>query len=206
VEKINLKEQEKIARKKAILEAAMRMFSQKDYHDVTVDHIAEQVGLSKGTLYLYFKNKEDIFYSMIFEKAKLLLQKLEVTIKTETQFMPCLNQFVNTSLMFFQGHKGFFKIVRSNQNIEDSVGHGKMHQHAIEMFNAYTELVFRLCQRGQNQCVLRGGNTKNYVKMLTGIVDSFIYDWVFYSQDENLLEEAPQIVGLFLNGAGLSQK
>jgi len=206
VEKINLKEQEKIARKNAILEAAMRMFSQKDYHDVTVDHIAEQVGLSKGTLYLYFKNKEDIFYSMIFEKAKLLLQKLEVTIKTETQFMPCLNQFVNTSLMFFQGHKGFFKIVRSNQNIEDSVGHSKMHQHAIEMFNAYTELVFRLCQRGQNQGVLRGGNTKNYVKMLTGIVDSFIYDWVFYSQDENLLEEAPQIVGLFLNGAGLSQK
>ena len=206
MEKINLKEQEKMARKEAIINAAMLMFSQKDFHDVTVDDIAEQVGLSKGTLYLYFKNKEDIFYSMIFEKAKLLLQKLEVTIKTETQFIPCLNQFVNTSLMFFQEHKGFFKIVRSNQNIEDSIEHGKMHQHAIELFNEYAELVFQLCQRGQNQGVLRGGNTKNYAKVLTGIVDSFIYDWVFYSHDENLFEETPQIVDLFLNGAGLYQK
>ena len=134
------------------------------------------------------------------------MQTLETIIESETQFMPCLSQFVNTSLMFFQEHKGFFKIVRSNQNLEDSVEHSKMHQHAIEMFKTYTELVFHLCKSGQKQKILREGNTKNYAKMLTGIIDSFIYDWVFYSHHKNLFEATPEIVDLFLNGAGSSRK
>lgn len=205
MEKVNLKEREKLARKEAILDAALLMFSKKDYHDVTVDHIAEQVGLSKGTLYLYFKNKEDIFYSMIFEKAKSLLHQLEAILESELQFIPCLNQFVHTSLMFFQENEGFFKIVRSNRNLEDSVEHSKMHQHAIEMFSTYTKLVFKLCQRGQKQGVLREGKIKNYAKLLTGIVDSFIFDWVFYSQNENLYEETSVIVDLFLNGVRTPQ-
>jgi len=131
---------------------------------------------------------------------------LENILKSEQEFMPCLNQIINTTLLFFQEHDGFFKIVRSNQYVVDSVEHCKMHQHAFEMFGKYSELVFELCKRGQKQGVIDDGKIKNYANMLTGIVDSFVYDWVFYSNNDNLYDETSTIVNLFLNGAGSPQK
>ena len=56
--KMNRKEMEKEARKKDILDAAARLFSEKGFHEVKVDDIAEKVGLSKGTIYLYYENKD----------------------------------------------------------------------------------------------------------------------------------------------------
>ena len=95
------KEQEKIARKNEIMEAGLQLFAEKDYHEVTVDEIAERVGLSKGTLYLYFKNKEDLFFSIVQDKADLFYERLHATIARDQSFADCLHGFVYTFLSFF---------------------------------------------------------------------------------------------------------
>ena len=48
-----------------ILDAAMQVYSKKGYHAATIADVAEAAGLGKGTLYLYFKNKEAIAISMV---------------------------------------------------------------------------------------------------------------------------------------------
>ena len=63
--RLSRKEREKEARKQDILEIAARLFSNRDFHEVTVDEIAEEVGLSKGTLYLYFKNKDELIHEVL---------------------------------------------------------------------------------------------------------------------------------------------
>ncbi|MCK5126684.1 MAG: TetR/AcrR family transcriptional regulator [candidate division Zixibacteria bacterium] len=59
------KEREKEARKTLILDAAARILSEKDYYEATLDEIAAEAELAKGTLYNYFKDKQDIFESLI---------------------------------------------------------------------------------------------------------------------------------------------
>lgn len=59
------KEREKEARKQAILYAAGRVFSRKSYRDATLEEIAEEAELAKGTLYNYYRDKQDIFASLI---------------------------------------------------------------------------------------------------------------------------------------------
>ena len=49
----------------SILDAAMHVYAQKGYHAATIADVAEAAGLGKGTLYLYFKNKEAIAISMV---------------------------------------------------------------------------------------------------------------------------------------------
>jgi AcrR family transcriptional regulator len=50
-----------VSRKNQIMEVAKELFAEKDYHEVTLDDIAKTVGVAKGTLYLYFKSKADLF-------------------------------------------------------------------------------------------------------------------------------------------------
>jgi len=63
-------------REREILEAARVLFSKKGYSDTTLQEIAERVGITKGTIYLYFQNKEDLIASVIEEEVQKLLDDL----------------------------------------------------------------------------------------------------------------------------------
>ncbi len=59
------KEREKEARRDAILNAAANVFSVKGFHDATIDEIAAEAELAKGTLYNYYRDKQDLFVSLL---------------------------------------------------------------------------------------------------------------------------------------------
>ena len=77
------KEREKEARKHAILEAAARVFSRKNFGEATLDEIAIDAELSKGTLYNYFKDKQDLFEKITGEVRQFLGMDESDTEKTE---------------------------------------------------------------------------------------------------------------------------
>jgi AcrR family transcriptional regulator len=63
--------------KKKILEAAAKCFSERGYTKTTMDKIAEEAGVSKGTLYWYFKSKEDLFVELKVRHIARVLKQLE---------------------------------------------------------------------------------------------------------------------------------
>ncbi len=70
------REREKQARQDAILEAAREVFFSKGLDQATIDDVAEQAELSKGTIYLYFKSKEDLYISVFIQGIEILTQQL----------------------------------------------------------------------------------------------------------------------------------
>ena len=58
------KEREKEQRQNDIINAARKLFADKDFDEVSMDEIAREVGLGKSTLYLYFKNKESLYFAV----------------------------------------------------------------------------------------------------------------------------------------------
>ncbi len=70
------KEREKVQRKKLILDAAQKVFFRKGLEDTTMDDIARESELAKGTLYLYFRSKEDIQYEISMKGAEMLNKKM----------------------------------------------------------------------------------------------------------------------------------
>jgi AcrR family transcriptional regulator len=63
----------KAERPQEILEAAFAEFSRNGYAVTTLDQIAERAGVTKGTIYVYFENKEHLFISMVREITKTTL-------------------------------------------------------------------------------------------------------------------------------------
>jgi AcrR family transcriptional regulator len=66
------KEREKEQRRSDILEAAEKLFFSRGYDNVSMDDIAKEVELNKATLYLYFKNKEALFFAIVLRGVKIL--------------------------------------------------------------------------------------------------------------------------------------
>ncbi len=71
-------EQAKEQRRETILKAALDEFYERGYAAALTDRIAERAGVSKGTLYLYFANKDELFRALIDSLAKPQLERLEM--------------------------------------------------------------------------------------------------------------------------------
>jgi TetR/AcrR family transcriptional regulator, cholesterol catabolism regulator len=61
------KEEDKLERRQAILDAGLELWSETSYGDFTMNAVAEKAGVVKGTLYLYFETKEQLFLALISE-------------------------------------------------------------------------------------------------------------------------------------------
>jgi len=71
------RKREKEQRKTEILNAAERLFFSRSYEDVTMDNIAQEVELNKATIYLYFKNKEALFATIVLRGVQILRDKYQ---------------------------------------------------------------------------------------------------------------------------------
>jgi len=69
------RQREKEQRKTAIIDAAEHLFFSRRYEDVSMDDIAREVELNKATIYLYFKNKETLFATIVLRGVEILKEK-----------------------------------------------------------------------------------------------------------------------------------
>lgn len=69
---VKWKEREKEQRRQDIIDAAEKLFFDTDYDSVSMDDIAKEIGLGKGTIYLYFKSKESLFYAVALRGMRIL--------------------------------------------------------------------------------------------------------------------------------------
>jgi AcrR family transcriptional regulator len=85
-------------RRQQILDAATKVFSRKGFDDARMDDIAEQAGLSKGTLYWYFKSKADLVYAIIDRIFQHGFQQAEALAGSDATASDCIRQFVEINL------------------------------------------------------------------------------------------------------------
>jgi len=82
-------------RKTEILNAAQKLFSEKGYDKATIQEIADILGIGKGTIYLDFKNKDDIYLGIVERNALASLEKLkEQVAKAESPYIKALGNIL----------------------------------------------------------------------------------------------------------------
>ena len=72
---VDRRQREKEQRKTEIIDAAERLFFSRSYEDVSMEDIAREVELNKATIYLYFKNKETLFATIVLRGIQILKEK-----------------------------------------------------------------------------------------------------------------------------------
>jgi len=93
-----------------ILAAARKVFADKGFSAATVDEIADAAGLAKGTLYLYFPSKRDIYLAAFREGVEELAAASRDAMAAAPNMREKLRAYVGTRLRYVEEHRDFYKI------------------------------------------------------------------------------------------------
>ena len=98
-----------------IRKVAERLFAAGRYHEVTLDDICKKAGVGKGTVYRYFKDKEDLFWQVIASGQDELGRSVEAVAREEADPGVGLRKTVGCIAEFFRERRNLFRLVWSEQ-------------------------------------------------------------------------------------------
>jgi TetR/AcrR family transcriptional regulator, fatty acid metabolism regulator protein len=93
-----------------ILDAARKIFAKKGFADATMDEIAAACGLAKGTLYLYFKSKRDVYLRTLQHGSTELLKRVTANTQEVTGVRAKLRTTIATRVEYAEENRDFIKI------------------------------------------------------------------------------------------------
>jgi TetR/AcrR family fatty acid metabolism transcriptional regulator len=197
--KINKKE--KNNKYHLILEAAVKVFSRQGFYQSTVAQIAREAGVADGTIYLYFKNKDDILVQFFSYRTKQVFERFRAEVNKSDNSLDKLRNLIRRHLTEFQRDRDMAVVyqVETHQNsrlAEDQIR---------EMSQMYQDLVSEIVETGQQEDSIRKDLYVGLVKrFILGAVDEVINTWLHSDKNYDLVSMADPLVDLFVRGIGTS--
>jgi AcrR family transcriptional regulator len=96
-------------RKNRIMEEAKKLFAEKGYHSVTMDEVARSCDVAKGTVYLYFDSKADLFIEIFVEAHKEIIEQVRKIIGSGTDFVEIVSDIFGYFEKFIRGDEFFMR-------------------------------------------------------------------------------------------------
>ncbi|MBI3786960.1 MAG: TetR/AcrR family transcriptional regulator [Ignavibacteriales bacterium] len=150
------KEREKEQRREEILNAAQKIFFEKDLQASTMDEIAEAAELSKGTLYLYYKSKEDLYLAVMMRGIETLHTMFCAVISVKRPIAVRLAMLGEAYFQFFLKYRNYFRMFYFFQNPQFHKQVSPEIMEACTMANQKLwQLVIGLIQKGIEEGSLR---------------------------------------------------
>jgi len=182
---------------KQIIDAAVIVIAENGYHQAQVSKIAKQAGVADGTIYLYFKNKEDILISVFEDKMAVFINRLQMIVQS--------NEAASEKL---------YKMIESHFNVQTDNKHLgivtqlELRQSNIEVrvkinaiLKGYLELIDDILQEGVETGEFRTDMDIRLARQcIFGTIDEVTTSWVMKDQKFDLLALAPKVYELLLNG------
>jgi AcrR family transcriptional regulator len=146
------KQREKELRRKMILAAAEKIFFSRKGETATMDDVAKRAELSKGTLYLYFKSKEDILYALAERGVVLLAKHLQKSINDGDTGIMQLSKVADSFIEFSTKHTHYFSLILKFENKTIRYNHEISEKLLIE---PALELLHEILKKGQSDKSIR---------------------------------------------------
>jgi len=96
--------------REAILDAAADLFSRQEYHAVSMDDLAREASVAKGTLYHYFGSKEGVFLTLTADRSERMLEMLEQAVSESDSAEYQVRSLTVHTFMFFVKYPSFFRL------------------------------------------------------------------------------------------------
>jgi TetR/AcrR family fatty acid metabolism transcriptional regulator len=184
-----------------ILEAAVKVFARQGFHQSTVAQIAKEAGVADGTIYLYFKNKDDILVQFFSFRAKQVFESFREEVDQAETSSDKLRNLVRRHLAEFQRDRDGAVVyqVETHQNSRLAEAQIK------EMSKMYRDLISEIIEQGQQEGTIRKDLYVGLVKrFIIGAVDEVINTWLHSNGEYDLVSMADPLVELFMKGIGHS--
>lgn len=180
-----------------IIDAAVEVIAENGYHQSQVSKIAKQAGVADGTIYLYFKNKEDILISLFKEKMGQFIERMEEEIKGKQTAKEKLALVITKhfSLLADDRHLAIVTQLELRQsNLE-------LRQKINDILKGYLNILESILTEG-----IESGEFKENLdirlarQMVFGTIDETVTTWVMNDQKYDLTSLADKVLDLLVFG------
>jgi AcrR family transcriptional regulator len=166
---------EREQKRENIMKAALKIFSQKGFSPAALDEVAQEAGIAKGTLYLYFKDKEDLFCSTILNVIDDLANFLREHIDEKMGPIQVLESIAYHQLQFFSQNRDVYGIFQTLINDNLLCSHKRLFSLLLEKKQELIDYETSIVERGKRKGVIRSDlKTEDIVNSFDGIVTNAI--------------------------------
>lgn len=129
------------AKKRMLIDAAIEVLNKKDYSKALIDEIARTAGVAKGTVYLYFKSKEEIYFSVIFALMDKMKEAVEEVKSTGLSATEQLKLLLKKVLEFTSRNSQIFNALRNETKPYKDKFHNELHKKIFELNRTMCDII-----------------------------------------------------------------
>jgi TetR/AcrR family fatty acid metabolism transcriptional regulator len=180
-----------------IIDAAIRVFARNGYYNSRVSDIAREAGIAAGTIYLYFKTKDEILVTMFREKMAAWVAFLRREIARQPDAVAKIRRLVALHFEVLEADPDLAEVVQ----VELRQGHKFFRGASAHEVSAYFDLIGSVLEEGIAEGLVRHDlPVKVATKMLFGAMDQVATSWVLGKRGYRLVDSAEAVADIFLQG------
>lgn len=192
-----------LSKREMILKAAAEIFSAKGFYGAKIEDIAQMAEIGKGTVYEYFRSKEQLFNELIKAGFNSLEKMLYEGMNKETDLRKKLECLVRTKIVFSQRYRLLARIVAlENIPMEDS-----FRSWLKELHMRHLKTIEEMLQKGIDDRSIRPIDVSLFALLFyggTGMIGNPFIDQEI--SEEDIGKQAAQIVDYYFEGIGMVRK
>ncbi len=180
---------QKNSKREAIIEAAVKVFAKKGFYNAKVNDVAKAAGVADGTIYLYFKNKDDLLINLFEDKMDHILNRFAAGLQNIHDPIEKLKTFIHV----------YFTLIEEDQQLAE-VFQVELRQSAKflkdyhnQKFLDYLNIIAGIVDEGKREGFFRPTLHTDIIKlMIFGAIDEVARQWILGADDKYSLEQASQ--------------
>jgi TetR/AcrR family fatty acid metabolism transcriptional regulator len=180
-----------------IVDAAIRVFARTGYYNSRVSDIAREAGIASGTIYLYFKTKDDILVTLFREKMAEWVAHVRREIAGVTDPVTKIRRLVALHFAVLEANPALAEVVQ----VELRQGHKFFRGASAHEVSAYFDLIGSVLDEGVAAGQLRNDlPVKVATKVLFGAMDQVATSWVLGKRAYRLVDASEAVAAIFIKG------
>lgn len=190
-------------KRQRILDAAVKVFAQKGFFNSKVAEIARLADVADGTIYLYFKNKDDLLIRLFEDKMQLVIAKFRNGTQEHSDARERFAKLIRMHLEEFQNNPDLAAVFQ----VELRQSSRFMREHDKVQLKGYLDLIGEIIEHGRQEGIFRRDIPLGLIKrFIFGALDEVVSTWVLAGRHYPLEPLTEPLVELFLRGIMISDR
>lgn len=187
----------KAIKKQFIIQSAIEVFSRNGFQNSSISEIAQKANVAEGTIYQYFKNKEDLFFSIPIEKTKEFSRGLDLQLQGIDGALNKIRKFIWYYLYFFKMNPEYSRTLM----LEMRVSKNFVKTTTYKSFKNFTNKILEIIREGQGEGTIRKDVNSYLVRqLLLGILEHIVTRWLLKGEKYDLLNHYQEVSRLVIHG------
>jgi TetR/AcrR family fatty acid metabolism transcriptional regulator len=185
------------ARRRAILESAVRVFAENGFFAARIRDIAAGAGVAEGTIYLYFDGKDDLLLTAFRDKVAEFCASVRDVLSSSLPFQERLSRFVAHQFESIEADPPLATVL-----LLESRQSSKFYGGAVrDVLRSYAQAIDELLASGQHSGELRpDADVPLARRMLIGALEEIELEWLLGDRTRPLVAMAPRVAATFFRG------